>query len=212
MLSTQIDKKRNSFEYFNIGFKLAKARIGVTPLEDFTYYIPRMTMMPDTEINLVAEIELDREENKPKEIKLQFDKADNLKLSHTTLPVRAGKVTLTISCTGELTEKRTLTAVTDDGDTVGTSFILPNSKEHQRDIKVVFVKVKTKLDGQKEKKGTVISESKTLLLNVLHQALVNIDGNIKEVDINCTENSFKERFCTDKTTQFIKTISHKNIL
>ena len=111
-----------------------------------------------------------------------------------------------------MTEKRTLTAVTDDGDTVGTLFILPNSKEHQRDIKVVFVKVKTKLDGQKEKKGTVISESKTLLLNVLHQALVNIDGNIKEVDINCTENSFKERFCTDKTTQFIKTISHKNIL
>ena len=38
-----------------------------------------------------------------------------------------------------------------------------------------------------------------MLLNVLHQALVNIDGNIKEVDINCTEDSFKERFCTDKT-------------
>ena len=194
VLSTQIDKKRNSFEYFNIGFKLAKARIGVTPLEDFTYYIPRMTMMPDTEINLVAEIELDREENKPKEIKLQFDKADNLKLSHTTLPVRAGKVTLTISCTGELTEKRTLTAVTDDGDTVGTLFILPNSKEHQRDIKVVFVKVKTKLDGQKEKTGTVISKSKTLFLNVLHQALVNVDEGVKEVEINCTEKEFAENF------------------
>ena len=194
VLSTQIDKKRNSFEYFNIGFKLAKARIGVTPLEDFTYYIPRMTMMPDTEINLVAEIELDREENKPKEIKLQFDKADNLKLSHTTLPVRAGKVTLTISCTGELTEKRTLTAVTDDGDTVGTLFILPNSKEHQRDIKVVFVKVKTRLDGQKEKTGTVISKSKTLFLNVLHQALVNVDEGVKEVEINCTEKEFAENF------------------
>ena len=199
VLSTQIDKKRNSFEYFNIGFKLAKARIGVTPLEDFTYYIPRMTMMPDTEINLVAEIELDREENKPKEIKLQFDKADNLKLSHTTLPVRAGKVTLTISCTGELTEKRTLTAVTDDGDTVGTLFILPNSKEHQRDIKVVFVKVKTNLDEKEGefKTGIVNSSAKTLFLNVLHQALVNVD--IEEEIINCTEKSFKERFCTDKT-------------
>jgi len=199
VLSTQIDKKRNSFEYFNIGFKLAKARIGVTPLEDFTYYIPRMTMMPDTEFNLVAEIELDREENKPKEIKLQFDKADNLKLSHTTLPVRAGKVTLTISCTGELTEKRTLTAVTDDGDTVGTLFILPNSKEHQRDIKVVFVKVKTNLDEKEGefKTGIVNSSAKTLFLNVLHQALVNVD--IEEEIINCTEKSFKERFCTDKT-------------
>ena len=199
VLSTQIDKKRNSFEYFNIGFKLAKARIGVTPLEDFTYYIPRMTMMPDTEFNLVAEIELDREENKPKEIKLQFDKADNLKLSHTTLPVRAGKVTLTISCTGELTEKRTLTAVTDDGDTVGTLFILPNSKEHQRDIKVVFVKVKTNLDEKEGefKTGIVNSSAKTLFLNVLHQALVNVD--IEEEIINCTEKSFKERFCIDKT-------------
>ena len=192
VLPTQIDKKRNSFEYFNIGFKLAKARIGVTPLEDFTYYIPRMTMMPDTEINLVAEIELDGEENKPKEIKLQFDKADGLKLSHTTLPVRTGKVTLTISCTGELKEKRTLTAVTDDGDIVGKLFILPNSKKHQRNINVVFVTVKTKLDGQKRKTGTVIPESITLFLNVLHQALVNVD--VKEVEIDCTENEFAENF------------------
>ena len=200
VLPTQIDKKRNSFEYFNIGFKLAKARIGVTPLEDFTYYIPRMTMMPDTEINLVAEIELDGEENKPKEIKLQFDKEDDLKLSHTTLPVRAGKVTLTISCTGELKEKRTLTAVTDDGDTVGTLFILPNSKKHQRDIKVVFVKVKTNLDEKEGefKTGIVNPSAKTLFLNVLHQALVNVDGDIEEEIINCTEKSFKERFCTDK--------------
>ena len=192
VLPTQIDKKRNSFEYFNIGFKLAKARIGVTPLEDFTYYIPRMTMMPDTEINLVAEIELDGEENKPKEIKLQFDKADGLKLSHTTLPVHTGKVTLTISCTGELKEKRTLTAVTDDGDIVGKLFILPNSKKHQRNINVVFVTVKTKLDGQKRKTGTVIPESITLFLNVLHQALVNVD--VKEVEIDCTENEFAENF------------------
>ena len=192
VLPTQIDKKRNSFEYFNIGFKLAKARIGVTPLEDFTYYIPRMTMMPDTEINLVAEIELDGEENKPKEIKLQFDKADGLKLSHTTLPVRTGKVTLTISCTGELKEKRTLTAVTDDGDIVGKLFILPNSKKHQRNINVVFVTVKTKLDGKKRKIGTVIPESITLFLNVLHQALVNVD--VKEVEIDCTENEFAENF------------------
>ena len=192
VLPTQIDKKRNSFEYFNIGFKLAKARIGVTPLEDFTYYIPRMTMMPDTEINLVAEIELDGEENKPKEIKLQFDKVDDLKLSHTTLPIRAGKVTLTISCTGELKEKRTLTAVTDDGDIVGKLFILPNSKKHQRNINVVFVTVKTKLDGQKRKTGTVIPESITLFLNVLHQALVNVD--VKEVEIDCTENEFAENF------------------
>ena len=192
VLPTQIDKKRNSFEYFNIGFKLAKARIGVTPLEDFTYYIPRMTMMPDTEINLVAEIELDGEENKPKEIKLQFDKADGLKLSHTTLPVRTGKVTLTISCTGELKEKRTLTAVTDDGDIVGKLLILPNSKKHQRNINVVFVTVKTKLDGQKRKTGTVIPESITLFLNVLHQALVNVD--VKEVEIDCTENEFAENF------------------
>ena len=200
VLPTQIDKKRNSFEYFNIGFKLAKARIGVTPLEDFTYYIPRMTMMPDTEINLVAEIELDGEENKPKEIKLQFNKVDDLKLSHTTLPVRAGKVTLTISCTGELKEKRTLTAVTDDGDTVGTLFILPNSKKHQRDIKVVFVKVKTNLDEKEGefKTGIVNPSAKTLFLNVLHQALVNVDGDIEEEIINCTEKSFKERFCTDK--------------
>ena len=192
VLPTQVDKKRNSFEYFTIGFKLAKARIGVTPLEDFTYYIPRMTMMPDTEINLVAEIELDGEENKPKEIKLQFDKADGLKLSHTTLPVRTGKVTLTISCTGELKEKRTLTAVTDDGDIVGKLFILPNSKKHQRNINVVFVTVKTKLDGQKRKTGTVIPESITLFLNVLHQALVNVD--VKEVEIDCTENEFAENF------------------
>ena len=200
VLSTQIDKKRNSFEYFNIGFKLAKARIGVTPLEDFTYYIPRTTMMPDTEINLVAEIELDGEENKPKDIKLKFDKADGLKLSHTTLPVRAGKVTFTISCTGELKEKRTLTAVTDDGDTVGTLFILPNSKKHQRDIKVVFVKVKTNLDEKEGefKTGIVNPSAKTLFLNVLHQALVNVDGDIEEEIINCTEKSFKERFCTDK--------------
>ena len=200
VLPTQIDKKRNSFEYFNIGFKLAKARIGVTPLEDFTYYIPHMTMMPDTEVHLVAEIELDGEENKPKDIKLQFDKADGLKLSHTTLPVRAGKVTFTISCTGELKEKRTLTAVTDDGDTVGTLFILPNSKKHQRDIKVVFVKVKTNLDEKEGefKTGIVNPSAKTLFLNVLHQALVNVDGDIEEEIINCTEKSFKERFCTDK--------------
>ena len=196
VLPTQIDKKRNSFEYFNIGFKLAKARIGVTPLEDFTYYIPRMTMMPDTEINLVAEIELDGEENKPKEIKLQFDKADGLKLSHTTLPVRTGKVTLTISCTGELKEKRTLTAVTDDGDIVGKLFILPNSKKHQRNIKVVFVKVKTNLDEKEGefKTGIVNPSAKTLFLNVLHQALVNVDEGVKEVEIDCTENEFAENF------------------
>ena len=198
VLPTQVNKKENSFEYFTIGFKQAKAYIGVTALEEFTYYVPRMTMMPGTEVHLIAEIELDGEENKPKDIKLQFDKEDCLKISHTNLSVRAGKVTLTISCTGELKEERTLTAVTDDGDTVGKLFILPNSKQHQRDINVVFVKVKTKLDGQKEKIGTVIPESITLFLNVLHQALVNVDGSIKEVDINCTEDSFKERFCTDK--------------
>ena len=192
VLPTQVDKKRNSFEYFTIGFKLAKARIGVSPLEDFTYYIPRMTMMPDTEIHLIAEIELDGEENKPKDIKLQFDKADGLKLSHTNLSVRTGQVTLTISCTGELKEKRTLTAVTDDGDIVGKLFILPNSKKHQRNINVVFVTVKTKLDGQKGKTGTVIPESITLFLNVLHQALVNVD--VKEVEIDCTENEFAENF------------------
>ena len=196
VLPTQVDKKRNSFEYFTIGFKLAKARIGVSPLEDFTYYIPRMTMMPDTEVNLVAEIELDGEENKPKDIKLQFDKADGLKLSHTNLSVRTGNVTLTISCTGELKEKRTLTAVTDDGDIVGKLFILPNSKKHQRNIKVVFVKVKTNLDEKEGefKTGIVNPSAKTLFLNVLHQALVNVDEGVKEVEIDCTENEFAENF------------------
>lgn len=42
----------------------------------------------------------------------------------------------------------------------------------------------------------MIPESKTLLLNVLHQTLVNVD--INEVEIDCTKKSFKERFCTDK--------------
>ena len=128
-----------------------------------------------------------------KDIKLQFDKADGLKLSHTNLSVRTGQVTLTISCTGELKEKRTLTAVTDDGDIVGKLFILPNSKKTPKKIiNVVFVTVKTKLDGQKRKTGTVIPESITLFLNVLHQALVNVD--VKEVEIDCTENEFAENF------------------
>lgn len=35
-----------------------------------------------------------------------------------------------------------------------------------------------------------------MLLNVLHQTLVNVD--INEVEIDCTKKSFKERFCTDK--------------
>ena len=196
VLPTQVNKKENSFEYFTIGFKLAKAYIGVTALEKFTYYVPRMTMMPGTEVHLIAEIELDGEENKPKDIKLQFDKADCLKLSHTNLSVRAGKVTLTISCTGELKEKRTLTAVTDDGDTVGKLFILPNSKQHQRDIKVVFVKVKTNLDEKEGefKIGIVNPSAKTLFLNVLHQALVNVDEGVKEVEIDCTEEKFAENF------------------
>ncbi len=194
VLPTLVNKKKNNFEYFHIGFKQAKAKEGVIAPELATYYVPRMTVMPGTTAEIIAEVELDGEETKPKEIKLQFDKAEGLKLGRTTLPVRAGKVNLTISCTGELKEKRTLTVLTDDEDTVGKLFILPNSRQHQRDIKVVFVKVKTNLDGTKEKIGKINSIGKDLFTNVLHQALINVDGGIKEAEIDCTEKGFSEEF------------------
>ncbi|WP_373721836.1 phage baseplate assembly protein V [Bacteroides heparinolyticus] len=213
VLSTSVNRKKNSFEQFIIGFKRAKARIGVTATESFTYFVPRMTMMPGTTAEIIAEVELEGEKTKPKEIKLKLDKEDGLKLSQTTLPVKAGKVKITITCTSELKEKRTLTVLTDDGDTAGKLFILPNSKQHQRNIKVVFVKVKTILDRvQGEKTGKISQADKDLFINVLHQALINVDGGIKEAEINCTERTFKVKFCTEKRTIVNNILQKKTVI
>lgn len=65
------------------------------------------------------------------------------------LQVKEGEVELTLTCTKEF-DTETYLVVKADDKVCGKVKILPNSKNYQKELKMVVVCVRTKLDGEKK--------------------------------------------------------------
>lgn len=190
-------KKRNSFSKFIISWKKKLTKLNDDNC-DYTYYVPRMTLMKDKSAKLCVEVEINPKGKKPNEIKLQFENEkslDFLSLNVNNLPIKNGKSSVIITCKNEFSTVQILNVYADN-NICGKLKILPNSKEFQRSINVVFVNVATNLVKDDEPHtGKPYSGSKELFEKTLNQALITVSKGISNVTLDCTERKFCENFC-----------------
>ena len=157
VLQNSITHQRNCYERKLVPWLKKENKDGKTGNKvrdyEYTYFVPIMTIMDGVIAKLSAEIKFNpNKKDRPKEISIEFEN-DSLVLNAipSILPIQECKVSISIACNGEFDTEQTLIVKADD-KVCGKIRILPNSKKHQKEIKVVAIRVKTNLDGRKNNK------------------------------------------------------------
>lgn len=169
----------------------------------YLYRIPRLTLLKGKKamLSLILEIE-----EKPRKLTFEFkDKNAEkyLQLNKKQIEdIKTGEDRkmnyLVICCAEEFDTEQTL-YVKSDGVICGALSILPNAKQFRKNIDVVFIQVKTDVNGD-EKTGTPAASGVEYLTQILGQALV-IPNFRETVYLNCSSsakglgNSFRDQCC-----------------
>ena len=121
--------------------------------------------------------------DRPKMIKLEFGEGcKELSVSPSTLPIKEGAIPITITCSGEFDKEQVLLVKADEKE-CGKIRILPNAKQHQKEIKVVTIKVRTRLNENRGSKlGKISTGGPDLFVNTLKQALITVPEGVKSVE------------------------------
>lgn len=98
-----------------------------------------------------------------------------LSVSPSTLPIKEGAIPITITCSGEFDKEQVLLVKADEKE-CGKIRILPNAKQHQKEIKVVVIQVKTCLNETQQAMTGTIAEGGTRTFY----------RNLKTSSYNCT--------------------------
>lgn len=196
------DRLLRNYTLFNIPWK---QKIGKNA---FIYPTPIITLLEGKTATFNLKIEI---EELPKKLTLEFKEKEATK--HLSLNVQQinglskGKHTksnfLKITCNKAFDTIQTL-YVKADGEICGALKIHPNTPKFQKKINVVFVKVKTDINGL-EVKGEPVKGGDTFFKKCLNQAL--IIPTIETAIINCKGNllwnTFKNKFCPQTITDNI---------
>lgn len=191
------DRLLRGYTLFNIPWK---KKIGKNA---FIYPTPIITLLEGKTAIFNLKIEI---EELPKKLTLEFKEKEATK--HLSLNVQQisgvtkGKSTKTnflkITCNKAFDTIQTL-YVKADGEICGALKIHPNTPKFQKKINVVFIKVKTDING-KVVKGLPITGGDAFLKKCLNQALVIPNLVIESTFLDCTGNllwnTFKNKFCT----------------
>ena len=173
---------------------------------EYTYFTPIMTIMNGVVANLNAVIKFNPEKkDRPKMIKLEFGEGcKKLSVSPSTLPIKEGAMPITITCSGEFDKEQVLLVKADEKE-CGKIRILPNGKQHQKEIKVVTISVKTNLEAKKgeAKNGIIATGGPELFAKTLKQALITVPEGIQSIEeLDCTDeeftNAYKENYTNEK--------------
>lgn len=189
------DKKLKSYKSFSLSWK----KVSKKP---FLYPIPTLTLLKGNSALFNLKIEI---QEKPKKLTFEFQNKEAEK--YLTLNIKEiGDIKkgaydkfnyFKITCKKSF-DKEHLLYVKADGEICGAMRIHPNSKTFIRTIKVLFVKVKTDVNGV-EVTGEPATDGYDFFVKNMNQALVK--PHFEEIILNCKSNllydTFKNKFCTN---------------
>jgi len=194
-LESSIIRQRNCYERKTILW--LKNEENKTKSYEYTYFTPIMTIMNGMVGNLNAVIKFNPgKKDRPKMIKLEFGEGcKELSVSPSTLPIKEGEIPITISCSGEFDKEQVLLVKADEKE-CGKIRILPNGKQHQKEIKVVTIKVRTRLNENRGSKlGKISTGGPDLFVNTLKQALITVPEGVEYIEeLDCTDEEFTNAY------------------
>lgn len=195
-LESSIVRQRNCYERKTILW--LKNEENKAKNYEYTYFTPIMTIMNGVVANLNAVIKFNPgEKDRPKMIKLEFGKdCKDLSVSPSTLPIKEDEIPITISCSGEFDKEQVLLVKADEKE-CGKIRILPNGKQHQKEIKVVTISVRTNLEAKKgeAKNGIIATGGPDLFVNTLKQALITVPEGVESIEeLDCTDEEFTNAY------------------
>lgn len=142
--------------------------------------------------------------DRPKMIKLEFGEGcKELSVSPSTLPIKEDEIPIpiTITCSGEFDKEQVLLVKADEKE-CGKIRILPNGKQHQKEIKVVTISVRTNLEAKKgeAKNGIIATGGPELFAQTLKQALITVPEGIQSIEeLDCTDEEFTNAYKENNT-------------
>ena len=197
-LESSIIRQRNCYERKTILW--LKNEENKAKSYEYTYFTPIMTIMNGVVANLNAVIKFNPgKKDRPKKIKLEFGKdCKDLSVSPSTLPIKEDEIPIpiTITCSGEFDKEQVLLVKADEKE-CGKIRILPNGKQHQKEIKVVTISVRTNLEAKKgeAKNGIIATGGPDLFVNTLKQALITVPEGIQSIEeLDCTDEEFTNAY------------------
>ena len=196
-LESSIIRQRNCYERKTILW--LKNEENKAKNYEYTYFTPIMTIMNGVVANLNAVIKFNPgEKDRPKMIKLEFGKdCKDLSVSPSTLPIKEDEIPIpiTITCSGEFDKEQVLLVKADEKE-CGKIRILPNGKQHQKKIKVVTIKVRTRLNENRGSKlGKISTGDPDLFVNTLKQALITVPEGVEYIEeLDCTDEEFTNAY------------------
>ena len=204
-LESSIIRQRNCYERKTILW--LKNEENKAKSYEYTYFTPIMTIMNGVVANLNAGLSFfPGKKDRPKMIKLEFGKdCKDLSVSPSTLPIKEDEIPIpiTITCSGEFDKEQVLLVKADEKE-CGKIRILPNGKQHQKEIKVVTIKVRTRLNENRGSKlGKISTGGPDLFVNTLKQALITVPEGVESIEeLDCTDeeftNAYKKRYTNKK--------------
>ena len=196
-LESSIIRQRNCYERKTILW--LKNEENKDKSYEYTYFTPIMTIMNGVEAKLNAVIKFNPgKKDRPKMIKLEFGKdCKDLSVSPSTLPIKEDEIPIpiTITCSGEFDKEQVLLVKADEKE-CGKIRILPNGKQHQKKIKVVTIKVRTRLNENRGSKlGKISTGGPDLFVNTLKQALITVPEGVEYIEeLDCTDEEFTNAY------------------
>ena len=196
-LESSIIRQRNCYERKTILW--LKNEENKAKSYEYTYFTPIMTIMNGVVANLNAVIKFNPgKKDRPKMIKLEFGKdCKDLSVSPSTLPIKEDEIPIpiTITCSGEFDKEQVLLVKADEKE-CGKIRILPNGKQHQKEIKVVTIKVRTRLNKNRGSKlGNISTGGPDLFVNTLKQALITVPEGVESIEeLDCTDEEFTNAY------------------
>ena len=197
-LESSIIRQRNCYERKTILW--LKNEENKAKSYEYTYFTPIMTIMNGVVANLNAVIKFNPgKKDRPKMIKLEFGKdCKDLSVSPFTLPIKEDEIPIpiTITCSGEFDKEQVLLVKADEKE-CGKIRILPNGKQHQKEIKVVTISVRTNLEAKKgeAKNGIIATGGPDLFVNTLKQALITVPEGVEYIEeLDCTDEEFTNAY------------------
>ena len=196
-LESSIIRQRNCYERKTILW--LKNEENKAKNYEYTYFTPIMTIMNGMVGNLNAVIKFNPgKKDRPKMIKLEFGEGcKELSVSPSTLPIKEDEIPIpiTITCSGEFDKEQVLLVKADEKE-CGKIRILPNGKQHQKEIKVVTIKVRTRLNENRGSKlGKISTGGPDLFVNTLKQALITVPEGVEYIEeLDCTDEEFTNAY------------------
>ena len=179
------------------------------------YVVPVLALLPNKKATLTLKVEVKGSDAEKIEFKYDktYFKLNKTEVSHKTVGKKELADDLTIECIKEFGSNQYIEVLA-DGNFAGKLKVIANDKAHRYKANIVFVKVRTDLNGRKDK-GKIynVSGEDTYLSKYFKQAFIEPNIIEKELDLrndSVLNSTYKLTFMRKKYINSIKGI-HKHL-